>query len=89
MMMENDLKMIAGNGFDIMKVDGKDLMSICLNGCTLSFDKVEIDSLFCVILSYSGQHKATIGYPMLPEFLRLCDKNEITVNDRMEAKDDD
>jgi hypothetical protein len=45
--------------------------------------------LFCVTLSYSGQHKATIGYPILPEFLRLCDKNEITVNDRMEDKGDD
>jgi len=87
--MGNDLKMIAGNGFDIMKVDGKDLMTICLSGCTLSFDKVEIDSLFCVTLSCSGQHKATIGYPILPEFLQLCDKNEITVNDRMEDKGDD
>jgi hypothetical protein len=26
---------------------------------------------------------------MLPEFLQLCDKNEITVNDRMEDKGDD
>jgi hypothetical protein len=89
MMMENDLKMIAGNGFDIMKVDGKALMTICLNGCTLSFDKVEVDSSFCAILSCGEQHKATIGYPMLPEFLQLCDKNEITVNDRMEDKGDD